>query len=98
MDLSDLMAHTSVVEHPLGSRSLTGVDVRHNSYISKSIQRFLSSHNNPTTSVTEPRLKYGRPLLLGWQTLPSVMGKSLVGFSHLVCIFPFLYSVALAAR
>jgi hypothetical protein len=47
MDLSDFMVHTSVIQNALGDRSLTGVNVCHNSDISDVGESDFPCHLNP---------------------------------------------------
>ena len=81
VDLAHLVRLARVVENALGSRGLTGVDVRHDADVARLFQRVLShAPRHSLLHVKEPLT--GRRRVRGRERLPAVVGEGPVGLRH----------------
>ena len=81
MDFPYLVGESGVIQDTLGRRRLTGIDVRHDTDITVTLNWGFTGHGlNSCTFVTS-----------GLNRLPAIVGERFVGLGHTMRVFPLLY-------
>src|SRR5476651_834803 len=82
---ANLVRLAGIIQHALGRRRLTGVDVRHDADVAIVLDRGNASHSELSTEC-------------GLSRLPAVVSERLVGVGHLMGVFALLDRVAAAVE